>query len=123
MPPKMEAAALDIEQRIAQAVAAALAAQQHPAAAPAPAPAPVNTVSVKLPDFWVSDPDMWFFQAEAAFRSARITASRTKFDHVVMRLPEHVSVALRSFFLDVDEHDDDPYEQLKEKLVNSYSKT
>ncbi len=110
----------DIDQRIATAVAAALAAQRAPAA---PAPAQVSTVAVKLPEFWVADPDMWFFQAEAAFRHARITASQTKFDHVVMRLPETVSIALRSLLLSVNDDTVDPYGMLKEKLVTTYGKT
>ena len=79
MPPKMAEAAADIDQRITAAVAVALAGR----AQPAPLPAHVNTVSVKLPDFLVADPDMWFFQAEAAFRNTRNTQLRIKFDHVV----------------------------------------
>ena len=70
------AAATDIDQRIATAVAAALAASRGAQAAAAPAA--VNNVAVKLPEFWVADPDMWFMQAEAAFRTARINQSRTK---------------------------------------------
>jgi|LakMenEpi03Aug12_release.lakeMendotaPanAssembly.Ray.scaffolds.fasta_scaffold4999857_1 hypothetical protein len=54
---------------IQQAVAAALAA---PVAA---------HVAVKLPYFWVKDPKMWFAQAEAQFRRARITVEGTKYDH------------------------------------------
>ena len=80
MPPQMEPA--DIDQRITTAVAAALAARGPPAN-PVQAAA-VNNVAVKLPEFWVADPDMWFMQAEAAFRTARINQSRTKFDHVLM---------------------------------------
>ena len=109
----------DFDQRIAAAVAAALARHTQPA----PTPAPVHNVAVKLPDFWVADPDMWFFQAEAAFRSARITQSRTKFDHVVMRLPEHVSISLRALLLSMNESTDDPYEQLREKLITKFGKT
>ena len=33
----------------------------------------VAKVSVKLPDFWTEDPDLWFLHAEAAFRNAQIT--------------------------------------------------
>jgi len=33
----------------------------------------VAKVSVKLPDFWTEDPDLWFLHAEAAFRNIQIT--------------------------------------------------
>ena len=123
MPPKMEpAAATDIDQRIATAVAAALAASRGAQAAAAPAA--VNNVAVKLPEFWVADPDMWFMQAEAAFRTARINQSRTKFDHVLMRLPAAVSTALRSTITAaVNEAVENPYEQLRTKLLAIYGKT
>jgi len=123
MPPKMEpAAATDIDQRIATAVAAALAASRGAQAAAAPAA--VNNVAVKLPEFWVADPDMWFMQAEAAFRTARINQSRTKFDHVLMRLPAAVSTSLRSTITAaVNEEVEDPYERLRTKLLATYGKT
>ena len=36
----------------------------------------VAKVSVKLPDFWTEDPDLWFLHAEAAFRNAQTTSYR-----------------------------------------------
>ena len=51
-------AAVALQAQITAAVVAALAAQ-------AAAAAPVAHVAVKLPDFWVKDPKMWFSQAEA----------------------------------------------------------
>jgi hypothetical protein len=56
------AAAAALQAQITAAVTAALAAQ-------AAAAAPVSHVTVKLPDFWVKDPKMWFSPAEAQFRS------------------------------------------------------
>ena len=47
----------------------------------------VATVSVKLRDLWTEDPDLWFLHAEAAYRNAQITKSKTKFDHIVHKLP------------------------------------
>ncbi len=61
--------AAPLQAQINAAVIAALAAQ-----AAAAVPAPVAHVAVKLPDFWIKDPKMWFSQAEAQFRRSRITA-------------------------------------------------
>ena len=49
----------------------------------------VNSVSVKLPNFWCHDPELWFIQAEAVFatRNPRITRDETKFNFVLMTLP------------------------------------
>jgi hypothetical protein len=66
---------------------------------------------------------MWFFQAECAFNRSRITASYTKFEHVVMRLPEAVVVSVRSLLLGMDPTAADAYEQLKAQLSSSYGKT
>jgi hypothetical protein len=68
-----EAAAV-LQAQINAAVVAALAAQ-----AAAAVPAQIAHVAVKLPEFWVKDPKMWFSQAEAQFRRARVTAQTTNF--------------------------------------------
>jgi hypothetical protein len=123
-PVKMEQAEY-LEQRIAAAVAAAVANMQVPAPVvpAAAAAAHVGAVGIKLPEFWVADPDMWFFQAEAAFRRSNITAERTKFDHVVMRLPAEVSISLRSFLLAVTDETVAPYTELKGQLTSAFGKT
>jgi hypothetical protein len=53
-----DAAAAAQQAQFTAAVTAALAAQ-------AAAAAPVAHFAIKLPDFWVRDPKMWFSQAEA----------------------------------------------------------
>ncbi len=55
------AAAAALQAQITAAVTAALISQ-------AAAAAPVAHVAVKLPDFWVKDPKMWFSQAETQLR-------------------------------------------------------
>jgi hypothetical protein len=70
----MAEAAAALQAQINAAVVAPLAAQ-----AAAAVPAPAAHVVVKLPDFWVKDPKMWFSQAEAQFRRARITAETTMY--------------------------------------------
>jgi len=65
---------------------------------------------------------MWFAQAEAVFRPANITTSFTKYDHVLMKLPEAVVVSVRNLVSAVWPTDTDGYEKLKARLTASYAK-
>jgi hypothetical protein len=70
-----------VQQHIQLAVNAALANMpQQPPQPPQPAAVPavtVNTVAVKLPEFWMADPNTWFSQAEASLRRSNVTATTT----------------------------------------------
>ena len=81
----------------------------------------VTKIAVKLPDFWSDDPDLWFLHAESAFRNAQVTQSRTKFDYAVQKLPQNVMVSVRSLVLNSAATSSTPYEDLKAKLVASYT--
>ena len=81
----------------------------------------VAKVSVKLPDFWTEDPDLWFLHAEAAFRNAQITQSKTKFDHIVQKLPEKIMVSVRGLIMGSAASSETPYEDIKAKLFLVYS--
>ncbi len=96
-----------INLQIQQAVAAAMQSVPTPNVNVAPAAVNVNAVGVKLPDFWTSDPVMWFRQAEACFRRSNITVSGTKFDHVLMKLPEAVVISVRSLINEIQPTDND----------------
>jgi hypothetical protein len=109
-----------INNRINAAVAAALAARPPPSQQQ---PAAVSTVAVKLPEFWTSDPIMWFRQAEACFRRSNITMSSTMYDHVLMKLPEAVVISVRNLINEIQPGANDAYERLKERLTDSYAKT
>ena len=111
-------AAAALKAQITAAVTAALAAQA--------AAAPVAHVAVKLPDFWVKDPKMWFSQAEAQFRRARITAETTMYDYVLMKLPEDVVMSVRSLVSAIEADpvkQETSYQLIKEALLGSYGKT
>ena len=54
----------------------------------------VTKVAVKLPEFWTDDPDLWFLHAESAFQNAKISQSRTKFDHIIQKLPQKIMVSV-----------------------------
>ena len=79
----------------------------------------VAAATVKLPQFWVDQPEVWFCQAEAHFSLKQITVSRTKFDHVVAVLPQKVCAAM----LDVIQlpHATTLYEHLKDCLLSAYT--
>lgn len=55
-----------------------------------PAAAQTALVGVKLPDFWKTDPVMWFAQAESQFALAKITTDETKFHHIVAKVDQTV---------------------------------
>ncbi len=45
---------------------------------------------------------MWFAQAEAQFRLARITVEGTKYDHVLVKLPEDVIMSVRALIIEIE---------------------
>jgi hypothetical protein len=79
--------------------------------------------SVKLPEFWLSDTDMWFLQVEAAFRRARVIDSHVKYDYVLMKLPESVLTSVKDVVRAVTDTTADPYAELKARLVSSYTQS
>ena len=43
----------------------------------------VESGSIKLPTFWVLNPDAWFVQAEAQFALRHMPQDKTKYFHVI----------------------------------------
>ena len=73
-------------------------------------------------DFCTADPVLWFLHAESAFRDSRVTVSRTKFDFIVMKLPWNIIVSVRGLIRGSAALTT-PYEDLRDKLVSSYTHT
>jgi hypothetical protein len=101
------------------AAAAAHAATFLPALA---TPALVAPVAVKLPAFLVEDPHLWFAQAESIFRRSRVVQQMAMFDHVMAVLPQNLLPALRDLLPNIQD-ENDPYELLKQRLVQSFGPT
>jgi hypothetical protein len=118
---RAEQALLEAEKEIdRQRRAAAEAAAD--AEIPEGAKALIAAVSkVDLPAFWDADPVLWFRQCESAFRRAGTVSSGVKFDHVVGKLPNAVSLSCRSRLLAINFEDKDAYERLKEHLCKNYA--
>ena len=59
--------------------------------------------------------------AESTFRKSQVTLSQTKFDHVVQKLPQNIMVFVRGLIMNSAASSSTPYEDLKAKLVSSYT--
>ena len=53
-----------------------------------------HAVSLKLPTFWSSQPEVWFAQAEAQFNLRIITADDTKYYYVLAALDQPTATRL-----------------------------
>ena len=86
------------------------------------APASVDSVAIRLPNFWMAEPEIWFMQVEANFenRHPKITVDYTKFTHVLQALPQEVLSDCQHALL---AGGDDRYGTLKAALIKAYGKS
>ena len=90
--------------------------------APNPPLAPtVGAVSIKLPPFYSSDPELWFTQVEAQNNTRSITQQDTKFWYVAAALSQDTAQEVRDVLQKPPAVD--PYEHLKKKLIERTAST
>ena len=75
-----------------------------------------NTVSLRLPEFSTSNPHLWFLQLELYFRSKRITADASRFEHLCMLLPEKVGIEVMDILAQPPQ--EDSYQTLKDAIIS-----
>lgn len=81
-------------------------------------PAEAASVAVKLPDFWRSDPTMWFAQAEAQFALANVVQDQTKFYHIVAKVDQSILCHISDLVANPPETN--KYSAVKTRLINRF---
>lgn len=76
-------------------------------------------VSVKLPEFWKTDPEMWFAQAEAQFVLANVTKDETKFYHIVAKVDHSVICHIADLVANPPQQD--KYKSIKDRLIARFA--
>ena len=76
--------------------------------------------TVKLPEFWPDNTDLWFVRADAQFRMKKVTAEQTKFDHVITMLDSKTAAQVMDILVSPP---DQPYSVLKARLTKTFALT
>lgn len=77
----------------------------------------IHAYNVKLPQFWTNAPEVYFEQVEATFRTARLTASKSKYDYLLQALPANVMSDMLDIIRKCRECDN-PYDVMKKALID-----
>jgi hypothetical protein len=83
----------------------------------------VSAVALKLPAFWIADPEVWFAQAEAQFasRAPAIVSDDTKYNYVVAALDNTTAAEVRAILLNPPKSN--KYDAIRAALFAAFGKT
>ena len=81
--------------------------------------AEANAISLKLPIFWTSQPQVWFQQAEAQFTIRNITVDNTKYAYVVAALDQDTASRLLDLLRKPPV--ESRYNTIKARLIQTFS--
>ncbi|UYV77645.1 hypothetical protein LAZ67_15001806, partial [Cordylochernes scorpioides] len=74
-------------------------------------------VSVKIPPFWVENPEIWFFQVEAQFKIGGIIQEDTKFNYLISQLePKYIE----NIWDIINSKSDNKYSECKSRLLELF---
>ena len=78
----------------------------------------VNAVSVKIPPFWTTRPEVWFTLLESQFATKNISADDTKYHYAVTGLDKSTAEEISAFLLNPPASD--KYGGLKSILISTF---
>ena len=79
------------------------------------------TVTLKLPEFWTDDPEVWFARVESQFNTKGVNVDSSKFDPIVSALDNAAASEVKNILTDPPAQN--KYEALKNALLAAFSKT
>ena len=81
----------------------------------------IHAVSLKLPELWTGDPEVWFVRVEAQFRYRAITLDSAKFDYVVTALDNRTAAEVKAIICQPPPQNQ--YVALKTALISAFGKS
>ncbi|XP_011254660.2 uncharacterized protein LOC105250333 [Camponotus floridanus] len=73
----------------------------------------IDQVSVKVPPFIPTDPELWFMMLEGGFAAAGVTQDSIKYGHVIIALDQRYALEIRDILM----REERSYELLKSELI------
>ena len=82
----------------------------------------IGSIAIRLPNFWVANPGLWFAHTEANFdsRSPKITTEASKYNYALQALPQDVLAELEHV---IESISNEKYTLLKRALLKAYGKS
>ena len=82
----------------------------------------VGSVAIRLPNFWLANPGLWFAHIKANFesRSPKITTEASRYNYALQALPQDVLAECEHV---IESTSTEKYSLLKRTLVKAYGKS